>query len=78
MSEDTGTLCFQCGEDVGDPPRVNQLATGEPCPVCRRRLLDALPPLLPGFGGPAAVGEESLEPYPLFAALERGDGPRGA
>lgn len=48
MTAPSPTLCFTCGLALSAPPRLNQLPNGSPCPACRERLLDALPPLLPG------------------------------
>lgn len=45
MSE-SDVLCFHCGLPVGDPPRLNEMADGEVCPVCRDRLLEELPPIV--------------------------------
>lgn len=55
--------CITCGLPVGDPPRLNTLGNGRPCPRCAERLLAELPPLLPGMPleegepAPAAVSE---------------------
>ncbi|MFT4709652.1 MAG: DNA-directed RNA polymerase subunit RPC12/RpoP [Bacteroidia bacterium] len=49
MSEQQST-CFTCGRDVGSPPQLNRLENGLPCPNCRDRVLDFLPPILPGPG----------------------------
>ncbi len=43
-------VCFTCGEPTGPFPRLNVLSDGSVCPSCRDRLLDTLPPALPGFG----------------------------
>ena len=42
------TLCITCGQPAGEFPRLNHLPSGQVCPTCRNRLLEALPPLLPG------------------------------
>lgn len=49
MSEKQST-CITCGRDVGFPPQLNRLENGLPCPTCRDRVLDFLPPILPGPG----------------------------
>jgi len=41
------TLCFTCGQECGEPPRLNLLGDGSRCPACKDRVLDALPALLP-------------------------------
>jgi len=43
------SICFNCGQAVGDPPRLNRTDSGLVCPTCRDRLLDALPAMLPGM-----------------------------
>ena len=44
------SLCFTCGLEAGDPPRLNRLQNGLPCPTCRDRILAYLPAPLPGPG----------------------------
>ena len=45
MSE--SAVCFTCGLEVGDPPRLNHTPNGDACPTCRDRLLEVLPAALP-------------------------------
>lgn len=45
MSE-SETVCIDCGASV-ETAFENRLPDGQPCPACRRRAMDALPPLLP-------------------------------
>ncbi len=58
------SLCFTCGLEVGDPPRLNRRSSGELCGTCQSRVLDSLPALLPGRGTgsfpkePEGVGSE--------------------
>ena len=52
------TLCFRCRLPVGDPPQLNTREDGTPCPTCRDRVMDHLPPLLP-----KEVAEE-VRPHP--------------
>ena len=52
-------LCITCGQPTGDDPFGNRLPTGEPCPTCRSRALDALPSLLPRTA--VVEAEEALE-----------------
>ena len=60
MSDSNQTVvCFQCGQAVGDPPALNELDGGAPCPACAERLLESLPSLLPPSF--RAVGESSDE-----------------
>jgi len=40
-------VCIGCGQPTGPLPRLNRFPDGKPCPACRDRLLDTLPPLLP-------------------------------
>lgn len=65
MARDSAPLCFQCGQATEAGAELNQLPGGEPCPACRERLLDLLPPLLPGLGKglPEAYGGLGGEPY---------------
>jgi len=48
MSAPTSPVCFSCGQAAGVPLRLNYLSSGEVCPACRDRVLEALSPLLPG------------------------------
>jgi hypothetical protein len=57
MSQAPEPLCFTCGLPVGDPLRLNHLASGQVCPSCRDRLLDALPAPFPMRPAPAPAGE---------------------
>lgn len=50
MKRETLSLCFNCHQEVGDPPRLNRLSNGLPCPACRDRILAFLPAPLPGPG----------------------------
>jgi len=45
MAEAADIVCFHCGCPVGDPPALNTLSSGDPCPVCAERLLEMLPPI---------------------------------
>ena len=40
-------VCIACGQATGPKPRLNRLPDGSPCPSCRDRLLETLPPVLP-------------------------------
>lgn len=51
----TTICCIQCGQNTGDVTRFNRLPDGRACPACAERLLDMLPPLLPG------VPQDSLD-----------------
>lgn len=42
------SLCFSCGQEVGEPPRLNRLESGAMCGACQERVLESLPALLPG------------------------------
>ena len=70
MTDSHETICFTCGQAVQDPPRFNLLASGEYCPTCRERVLDAAPALLPGFAY-ATEGGAGLQRE--FAFEEDGD-----
>lgn len=56
------TSCIQCGQPSGAPQRLNHLANGLPCPVCRDRLLESLPAPFAGLG----ADEEAEEPARSF------------
>lgn len=47
MSENARTLCIACGLEVQSPPVFPTRPDGKPCAVCRERLFESLPPLLP-------------------------------
>jgi len=47
MTRSRDTLCFTCGQALQHPPRFNLLQSGEYCPTCRDRVLDAVPAVLP-------------------------------
>ena len=68
-------VCFTCGQPTGPAPRLNLLADGRACPSCRERLLDSLPPALPGFGRERQEEEyeEYGEPEPPYTPEYPGD-----
>ena len=49
MTHTARTTCFHCGQDAAETARINRLPDGRPCPSCADRLLDLLPPLIPGY-----------------------------
>ena len=73
MKSESQSLCFTCGQAVGDPPQLNRLENGLPCPTCRDRILAYLPPALPGPGSAAyqrpeaPVSEETGEVGALYS-----------
>jgi hypothetical protein len=60
MSRDP--VCIACGKSTGDPPRLNHLSDGRPCPRCCQRLLEELPPLLPSEAPELSLEEWAEEP----------------
>ena len=64
-------MCFTCGQPTGPMPRLNLLSDGKVCPSCRDRVLDSLPPALPGFGYERQ--EEYGEPEPPYSSEYPGD-----
>ncbi len=55
------TICITCGQALGEVPRLHRLSDGSPCPACRDRLLETLPPALPRAadrGEPAETVDE--------------------
>ena len=61
MSASGETLCITCGLAAGDPPQLNHLASGELCPTCHARFLDAQPALVPGFSHSTAEEAETVD-----------------
>jgi len=58
-------LCFHCSRPIGDPPQLNEMADGEPCPICSNRVLEDLPPI---FHMPLEVADGMKAPaYPKVA-----------
>lgn len=72
MSE---TSCIQCGQPSGSPQRLNHLANGLPCPICRDRLLESLPAPFGGQSREEEVEEaaRSFEPRYLSGGGDRPD-----
>ena len=70
MTQDKDVVCFQCGQSVGEPLRVNTLVSGAPCPACRDRVLDALPSLLPSSEGREKAPEVSADVLSLVESDE--------
>lgn len=74
-------VCFQCGQSVGDPPRLNRLDEGGSCRACAERLLDMLPSIFhtpleePMEGESEAV--QPLSAYHPGAALRSPGGDEG-
>ena len=57
-------LCFECGQPIEDPPRLNHHADGDPCEACSERLLLEAPSLLP------VEAQEELEQERLASSGE--------
>jgi hypothetical protein len=51
MNERAAPICIQCGHatTLGAADHLNRTRDGRPCTSCAARLLDTLPPLLPGM-----------------------------
>lgn len=76
MSSLEGTLCFTCGLPIADPPRFNHLPSGRPCPTCKDRLLESLPPLLPAEPAETTEpGQQLQAPEELRSVESAGRGP---
>lgn len=67
MSSSNETVCFTCKQSIGEPPVLNEIREDEVCPACARRVLDSLPPALPGLGSQPLRRSERTT-----AALEEG------
>lgn len=92
MTEPRPSLCMTCGLEASPTVRMNRLADGRACPACLERLLDDLPPLLPGFGhlvearetaavrgaNAAAAGRALRGPRPIDVDKKARRGRRGA
>lgn len=74
MTGSRDTICFTCGLAVQAPPRFNLLSSGEYCPTCRDRVLDAVPALLPRS---AAGREGALVESQMDFAFEDSEEPSG-
>ena len=61
MTDSRDPICFTCSQPILSPPRFNLLASGDYCPTCRDRVLDAAPSLLPN---------KSVKPMAKTMALE--------
>jgi len=51
MNQPAAPICIQCGNatTLGAADHLNRLDDGRPCGACAARLLDTLPPMLPGM-----------------------------
>jgi hypothetical protein len=56
MAQGLDSICFYCGQAFSISG-LNRVRGGRPCPVCTERLLEALPPLIPGPGSGRQVGD---------------------
>lgn len=74
MKSETQSLCFTCCQEAGDPPRLNRLKNGLPCPACRDRILAYLPPALPGPGSAAYKSSEAPQEASADEAPSTGPG----
>ncbi len=70
MAEKGDIRCFTCGLPTGGTsPRFNTLESGELCPSCRDRVLEAVGPALPEGSEPEV--EEEPRQGTLFGAQLR-------
>lgn len=74
MSSRAKTRCIQCGQDVGEPPALNRLPDGRPCPSCVERMLEAVPAALPSRAPAPAPMEDEEEGLFVEVELENGGG----
>ena len=68
MTEPRPTVCITCGEPAGDPPVLNRLEDGTPCPTCADRVLEGLPAALPTPSEAPEGAEEPVASHPLVDA----------
>ena len=68
MNQKPLSLCITCSHEVGEPPQLNRLPNGLPCPSCRDRILAFLPAPLPGPGSAEFVSEVELAHEPAAGA----------
>jgi len=54
MGESNPSICIQCGHSTDQTKHMNRLEDGRVCNICRDRLLEQLPPLLPTLSYVAA------------------------
>ena len=65
MPERSNTVCFTCGLQVGEPPQLNRLTTGQVCPACRDRVLESVAAPLPARGNQVeSRGDDERALYP--------------
>ena len=60
MANQSDLLCFQCGQNISDPPTIHELPGGGNCPGCVDRVLAGLPALLPSDSAEEPVAEGAL------------------
>ena len=58
---------------MGQPPRLNQLASGLPCPTCRDRILDETPAALPTTSPNQATPLRLVREEPVLGRVLRVD-----
>ena len=73
MTRSRDTICFTCGQALQDPPRFNLLESGEYCPTCRDRVLDAVPAVLPRR--PGVPRERAVYEAQMDFGFEESEGP---
>lgn len=65
MGRAPDAICFYCGQAFSFSA-LNRVQGGKPCPVCTQRLLEGLPPVIPG---PGSRTESPVQPE----SVARGD-----
>ena len=65
MGESNPSICIQCGHSTDQTQRLNRLADGRVCSICRDRLLEHLPPMLPTLSyGEVEAQNTPVDPDP--------------
>ena len=62
MSDSAEPICFFCSQAFQVSGQLNRMPDGRPCPICANRLMESLPPLMPGGMPAGRTGEtESVQ-----------------
>jgi hypothetical protein len=65
MGQSNPSICIQCGHSTDHTQRLNRLEDGRVCTICRDRLLEQLPPLVPTLSYAEAEVEAGAAVVPI-------------